>query len=221
MSECTACGGTGWTKGDYSSRDDYCPACKGSGTDVPALMYYDDLLPPENPDYPWKGKGWQPLCYYCCQPTQIDPPEAMHRQRVGISWKHVKPAVSGNKYINGSTWHCDPAKVEENIQRHAKLGKQFERPRCHICGTQTVHHRGHCSAVGQPPMHVTTMSRKEDELTHMFGWGPFKKTATTLETKTSETKITTPVVIGVLVLLGLVALVVKMTKDETDGFQLK
>ena len=137
----------------------------------------------------------------------------MYRQRVGVSWRHVNPAVSDNKHINGSTWYCDPAAVEANIERHKKLSKQLEIPRCHICGTQTTHHRGICSACGQPPYNATTMSRKEDELTHLFGWGPFKKAGEPVETP-KETKITTPTVIGVLVLLGLAALAVKMTEEE-------
>lgn len=45
---------------------------------------YNDLVPPSNPEYPWKGDGWQMLCYYCSQPIfyeSVGKLSAGYRQR--------------------------------------------------------------------------------------------------------------------------------------------
>lgn len=136
---------------------------------------YNELIPPENPLYPWQPKGWQPLCYYCNQPIELCRPEAMYRQRVWASWQHVNPVVITDadvkarpelerykRFMNGSKWHCSPL--------HVRPTAWIDDPRCHICGTQTTEHGSVCSAAGKPGFHATTLSQKEEELTRRFGW---------------------------------------------------
>jgi len=125
---------------------------------------YNDLMPPENPEYPWVPKDWQPLCYYCNQPIQLTKPWAGYRQRVIFGWEHVNPVPmdSQKEWKRGSKWHCDPAKIRPT--------NEIDDPRCHICGTQTTQHGGLCSAAGKPPFHATPLSNKETELTRRFGW---------------------------------------------------
>lgn len=152
---CANCGGTGWS----ALPSNFCPVCWGSGVSKPAETDYNKLEPPSNVLYPWQPKGWQPLCYYCCEPIRITTPEAMYRQRVHFNWDHVNPATSGGHWIIGSFWHCDPAKIRKDI----------DPPRCHICGTQTSVHANICSAAGRPPYHATTMSQKEEEVSRVYG----------------------------------------------------
>lgn len=125
---------------------------------------YNALIPPENPDYPWAPKDWQPLCYYCNQPIKLTKPYAGTRQRVIYGWEHMFPVPESctNKWKRGSVWHCDPAKVRPTTE--------IDEPRCHICGTQTTEHGMVCSAAGKPPFHATTLSQKEAELIRRFGW---------------------------------------------------
>lgn len=111
---------------------------------------YNALLPPENPEYPWKP-DWQPLCYYCAQPIHLTTPIAMYRQRVSFHWEHLD-----------GTYNCDPAKIRPTAE--------IDDPRCGCCHVQTPPHNGACSAVGKPVHHATTMSAKEDELIRLFGW---------------------------------------------------
>jgi hypothetical protein len=118
---------------------------------------YNELIPPSNPDYPWKGKDWEPLCYYCNQPIQMSKPWAGYRQRVIWHWEHVFPTIEGNKH------RCDPAKLRPT--------EEIDDPRCHVCGTQGAgKHGSFCSMAGKPPFRATPMSRKEEELQLQFGW---------------------------------------------------
>jgi hypothetical protein len=147
MSDCAYCFGKGWTNdGVHYAASPTCPACKGSGTDKPAATDHNALTPPENPKYPWRASRWQLLCYYCAQPIVLGTPEAGYRQRVlwmeGM-WNHQE----GN-------YNCHKELIRPDI----------DLPRCHICGTQTIHHRGVCSAAGRPGYTATPMSRKEDEV---------------------------------------------------------
>ena len=152
---------------------------------------YNSLTPPENPDYPWVPKDWQPLCYYCAQPIRLTKPVAWHRQRCWATWEHVNPAETGNQYVKGSHWHCDPAKIRPT--------NEIDDPRCHICGTQTTTHAGVCSACGKPPFHATTMSAKEEEITRIFGW-----TRESKEAKAERERITATEAIGALTVTGVV-----------------
>lgn len=139
---------------------------------------YNDLTPPENPEYPWNPTFWQPLCYYCAQPIRLTQPGAMYRQRIGVSWEHINPVFITDidvekhpeipnlkkyqKWMNQSHWHCNPLKVRPT--------EEIDDPRC-TCGAQEKDaHNGCCSAAGKPPFHATTMSHKEDELIRIFGW---------------------------------------------------
>jgi hypothetical protein len=146
---------------------------------------YNELTPPENPDYPWVPKDWQPLCYYCAQPIRLTKPVAYHRQRCWASWEHSNPATSGNQYVKGSHWHCDPQFIRPT--------NEIDDPRCHICGTQTTAHAGVCSACGKPPFHATTMSAKEEEITRRFGW-----TRESSEAKAERQRVTVTEAIGAL-----------------------
>src|SRR5208337_1360276 len=232
MGCCMRCGGTGWAAKDDLHRGrvtGFCAFCHGSGTDVPSIREYNKLIPPSNPDYPWRGEDWQPLCYYCCQPIKLTKPWAGVRQRVIYGWEHANPAVSENKYINGSRWHCDPAKVRANIERHAvykptkadfESDKEFtpqtlNQPRCHICGTQTMHHSNVCSAAGKPPYHATSLSQKEDELAWLFGWGPFDVKPEPGPSRELRVKVGT--VIAALALIALAWATGKLAKDEDDS----
>jgi hypothetical protein len=166
---------------------------------------YNNLIPPENPDYPWNPTFWQPLCYYCAQPIRLVQPGAMHRQRVCAAWEHVNPVFITDidvekhpeiphlkicqKYMNQSHWHCNPLKVRPT--------EEIDDPRC-TCGAQAAgDHNGCCSAAGKPPFHATTMSQKEDELIRIFGW--------TSETAAKEKeRVSLTEGIGVLTLAGVV-----------------
>jgi len=150
---------------------------------------YNDLIPPDNPDFPWVPKNWQPLCYYCAQPIRLTKPQAYFRQRCWAGWEHVNPAETGNKYIKGSRWHCDPAKV--------RPASEIDDPRCHICGTQTDAHKDICSARGKPQFHATTMSAKEEEITRRFGWTRESKTE-----KAERQRVTAVEAIGALTVTG-------------------
>lgn len=153
---------------------------------------YNELTPPENPDYPWVPKDWQPLCYYCNQPIQLTKPWAGYRQRVIFGWEHVNPATTGNKYgVFGSTWHCDP--------QHIRPTNEIDDPRCHICGTQTTEHGMVCSAAGKPPFHATPLSSKESELTRRFGWTKESK-----EVKQERERVSATEAVGALVITGVV-----------------
>lgn len=109
---------------------------------------YNDLIPPSNPVYPWKAKGWQVLCYYCNEPITVDSPEAYYRQR------SLSPR--GWYHLNNSEgyWACDLKKVRSDI----------DLPHCHICGVRTSPHHGICSVAGPPSFHATSMSQKEEEV---------------------------------------------------------
>lgn len=159
---------------------------------------YSDLKPPSNPDYPWKGEGWQPLCYYCNQPIEMSKPWAGVKQRVIWNWEHVNPATTGNKHIKGSKWHCDPAKLRPT--------QDIDDPRCH-CGAQEADkHRMTCSAAGKPSYHATPFSSKEEELIRTFGWVHQKETETV---KREKERVSLTEGIGALVItatvLGLLA----------------
>lgn len=107
---------------------------------------YNELIPPSNPQYPWKANGWEILCYYCNEPISIDPPEAHVKQRSSSprGWRHT----------NDDSWSCDPTKIRADI----------DLPHCHICGVRTPPHEMICSAGGPPPFHATPMSKKEEEV---------------------------------------------------------
>lgn len=159
ISFCETCAGTGWGPLESFLREP-CAVCFGSGTSAPSIMNYNDLIPPSNSAYPFQTKGrTQPLCYYCAQPIRMTEPSAGYRQRVHFNWEHVNPSTTGNEHIRGSHWHCDPQYIRPDA----------DRPRCHICGTQTNLHMGPCSAAGVPPFHATTMNQKEDQVERVFG----------------------------------------------------
>jgi hypothetical protein len=156
---------------------------------------YNSLIPPENPDYPWAPKDWQPLCYYCNQPVKLTKPYAGTRQRVIYGWEHMFPVPESceNKWKRGSTWHCDPAKVRPTTE--------IDEPRCHICGTQTTEHGMVCSAAGKPPYHATTLSQKEEELTRRFGWTSVSEMEVV---KQERERVSATEAIGALAITGVV-----------------
>ncbi len=130
---------------------------QGNGTTRHSLVNYNDLVPPENPKYPWKADGWQLLCYYCAQPIEIGKPVAGYRQRTIFPqgmWRHK----AGNL-------NCVKNLIRPDI----------DPPRCHTCGTQTTTHASICSAAGKPTCRATPMSAKEDELQRRFGWNTKEK----------------------------------------------
>lgn len=151
---------------------------------------YNDLIPPSNPKYPWKA-DWEPLCYYCNQPIEMSKPWAGVRQRVIWHWEHVNPATTGNKWIKGSKWHCDP--------QHIRPTEEIDDPRC-TCGTQEKDkHNGCCSAAGKPPFHATPLSSKEQELIGRFGWTGKSETEVREKERVSATEA-----IGALAITGVV-----------------
>jgi len=177
---------------------------------------YNDLIPPENPEYPWNPTFWQPLCYYCAQPIRLVQPGAMYRQRIGVSWEHINavfitdidvekhPEIPNlkiyQKHMNGSRWSCNPLKVRPT--------DEIDNPRCHICGTQTTEHGMVCSAAGKPGFHATTMSQKEDELTRIFGWTSQSETVVKERERVSLTEgVGALAITGVL--LGVLAWITK------------
>ena len=118
---------------------------------IEQTQYYNGLIPPSNPDYPWKGEVWQVLCYYCNQPISLTVPWAGNRQRAVYHWVHP-----------GGGYNCLPENVRPT--------EEIDDPRCH-CGTQEADkHAFHCSAAGKPTFHAMPMNAKEDELIKYFGW---------------------------------------------------
>lgn len=114
----------------------------------PRVFDYNELIPPSNPNYPWKADGWQMLCYYCNEPiiyVSDEKYQAGYRQR---------GPLSGNWYHVDKIWACKLENVRTDI----------DLPHCHICGVQTPPHQMICSAAGQPPFHAVTMSQKEAEV---------------------------------------------------------
>lgn len=154
VGKCKPCDGTGWSLTEYMEA---CSVCHGSGTTHPSVFDYNELIPPENPAYPWKADDWQLLCYYCAQPIEIGKPVAGYRQRTIFMkgmWRHKE----GNL-------NCVKSLIRPDI----------DPPRCHICGTQTTTHGLVCSAAGKPACHAIPMSAKEDELIRRFGWNAKEK----------------------------------------------
>ena len=125
---------------------------------------YNNLKPPSNPKYPWVGKGWQVLCYYCNEPIRLTLPYAGYRQREIYNWEH----------LDGS-YNCK----KENI----RPDNEIDDPRC-SCGTQEKDkHNSCCSSAGKPNFHATSMNRKEEELRRIFGTTPSGPTRLTEPTK--------------------------------------
>jgi hypothetical protein len=127
------------------------------------FKYYNDLIEPKNPKYPWVAEAWQVLCYYCAEPIFYEPgkAEAVYKQRVnhkGAGWHH---------YTQEGPIDCDPSKV--------RPVEEIDPPRCHICGAKTKHdHLGICSFHGDPVIAygytATTMDAKEAELVRYYGY---------------------------------------------------
>ena len=111
---------------------------------------YNSLIPPSNPDFPWKAKGWQLLCYYCAQPIHYVVDGAGYRQRTLAQWEHVDGG-----------WACVTSKLRPTAE--------IDDVRCD-CGTQSNEHNRFCSRRGKPSPYATPMSDKEQELINAFGW---------------------------------------------------
>jgi hypothetical protein len=118
---------------------------------------YNELIPPENPNYPWKTK--QLLCYYCNQPIYETTPEAGYKQRL--------------IYMQGQWLHKDNHSLTCKAE-HIRPTNEIDDPRCHVCKTQTKKHRDICSFLSKPPFRATPFSEKEEELISLFGWRPNK-----------------------------------------------
>jgi hypothetical protein len=118
------------------------------------IHYYNDLIPPSNPQFPWRSDHWQLLCYYCAQPIYETTPDAGVRQRVS--------------YMRGRWRHKDKDELSCNFKQ-LRPDNEIDDPRCHVCSTQTDKHAEICSVGGKPRHYATPMSQKEDEIRKLFG----------------------------------------------------
>ena len=120
-----------------------------------AVKNYNDLIPPSNPDFPPD----QLLCYYCNQPISETVPVAGYRNRIVY--------MAGRWLHKNGEYYCSPEHIRTDI----------DKPRCHVCRTQTKKHMIICSMAGEPRFKAKPFSEKEEELIDLFGWNPKGKHA--------------------------------------------
>lgn len=85
------------------------------------------------------------LCKYCEQPIYETELTSGYLGRL---------VYMRGKYLHmGDTWACDINKI--NIK-----GAHYEKPKCHICKTETNVHDSFCSAAGFPCHHAILGSLK-------------------------------------------------------------
>jgi len=80
------------------------------------------------------------VCKYCEQPIYET------KKSVGIAGQIIY--MRGKyRHVEGDEWACEQSKVNPN-------NPNFQKPKCHVCGTETKKHEDFCSFSGVPPYHA-------------------------------------------------------------------